>query len=236
VTLTLSAQRVSELQAYVREAVGAEIALTQQTSWDIPITLSYQVSYGRTVAPPAIFCSFLNQCGVNDTVFSQRRLQSSVGVGLVRDRSNSPIDATNGSVFTANARYAGRLTGSDSLSQFAKAVVEGAIYQSLGLRTVLAWRVRVGSIVSPTLGNVGQYVPPQERFYGGGPSSVRGYGQNELGPVVRVIGDSLISNADTIVSPTGGNQIFFANAELRFPLPVAPDRLRAAIFLDVGQV
>jgi len=83
---------------------------------------------------------------------------------------------------------------------------------------------------------VGQYVPPQERFYGGGPSSVRGYGQNELGPVVRVIGDSLLSNADTIVSPTGGNQIFFANAELRFPLPVAPDRLRAAIFLDIGQV
>ena len=116
--------------------------------------------------------------------------------------------------------------------------------RSLGARTVIAWRFRVGGLVSPRLGNVGEFVPPQERFYGGGPSSVRGYGQNELGPVVRVIGDSVDSNsdgikdqpADTILAPTGGDQLLFANAELRFPLPIAPERLRAAIFVDVGQV
>jgi outer membrane protein assembly factor BamA len=235
-TFTVSAQRTSELQAFVREAIGAEIALTQQTAWQIPITVSYQLSYGRTVAAPAIFCSFLNQCGVDDTLFSQRRLQSAVGLSLVRDRSSSPLDPTDGSVITASVRYAGRFTGSDSLSQFAKGVLEAAVYRSLGPWTVLAWRVRLGSIVSPELGNVGQFVPPQERFYGGGPNSVRGYAQNELGPVVRVIGDTAAQPGDTIVAPTGGNQLVFANVELRFPLPVAPERLRAAIFLDVGQV
>lgn len=241
---TLSAQRTSELQAFVREAVGAEIALTQQTSWQIPITLSYQISYGRTVAAPAIFCSLLNQCGVQDTVFSQRRLQSTIGLSAIRDRSDSPLDPTDGSIMTANLRYAGRITASDTLSQFAKGVLDVAVYRSLSQRTVIAWRLRIGSIISPTLGNVGDFVPPQERFYGGGPSSVRGFGQNELGPVVRVIGDSVDTNGDgardapgdTLVAPTGGNQLIFANVELRFPLPIAPERFRAAIFLDVGQV
>jgi outer membrane protein assembly factor BamA len=241
-TFTLSATRRSEFQAFVREAVGGSVALTQQTTFQIPVTLSYELSYGKTVAAPAIFCSLLNQCGVADTLFSRRRLQATAGLGLVRDRSNSPLDPTDGSVITANVRYAGRITGSDSLSQFAKGVFEMSVYRELGRRSVFAWRVRIGTIISPQLGNVGEFVPPQERFYGGGPTSVRGYAQNELGPVVRVARDSIVnadstrSPQDTITAPTGGNQQLFANVELRLPLPLAPDRLRLAIFVDAGQI
>jgi outer membrane protein assembly factor BamA len=38
---------------------------------------------------------------------------------------------------------------------------------------------------------------------------------------------------DTIVSPTGGNQLLLANAELRFPLS---GRLAGALFVDAGQL
>ena len=41
---------------------------------------------------------------------------------------------------------------------------------------------------------------------------------------------------DTVPSPTGGNQLVFANVELRFPLPGFSGRLHGAVFLDAGRV
>jgi len=37
-------------------------------------------------------------------------------------------------------------------------------------------------------------------------------------------------------SPTGGNQIFLASAELRFQTPFLAGRLGGAVFADIGQV
>ena len=83
-----------------------------------------------------------------------------------------------------------------------------------------------------------RFVPPEQRFYGGGPNSVRGYARNELGPRVYVtdsIGaDSTFENVRA--APTGGNASFVLNTEVRFATPLFPDRMRAAVFLDVGQV
>jgi outer membrane protein assembly factor BamA len=88
-----------------------------------------------------------------------------------------------------------------------------------------------------------RFVPPEERFYAGGPSTVRGFGRNELGPVVYVA-DSLrvdaVSGDTTPVglrtSPVGSYGIALANAELRFPSPVWSSRLRLAAFVDVGRL
>src|SRR5439155_19447238 len=41
---------------------------------------------------------------------------------------------------------------------------------------------------------------------------------------------------DVRASPTGGNSMFVVNAELRLPTPLFPDRMRAALFADAGQV
>ena len=73
---------------------------------------------------------------------------------------------------------------------------------------------------------------------------MRGYPANELGPRVYVIAnpDSFtVTNGDTVYRdaravPIGGNSIFVANAEVRVPGPMWPDRLRFAVFVDVGQV
>ena len=40
----------------------------------------------------------------------------------------------------------------------------------------------------------------------------------------------------TRTAPTGGNSIFLANAELRFPSPIWPQWVRLGLFVDVGQV
>lgn len=235
--LSLSAERHSEIQAYRRDALSASVSVTHQTRWDVPVTGGYTGSLTQTLADPAVFCSFLNVCRLEDVEpFTRRRVQSMVTLGLVRDRSNSVLDPTRGSTLTLEARYASRFLGSDSLIQFAKGVVEVVQYYPLGRRTTFAWRLRAGGIVSPKLGFSGQstrYIPPSERFYAGGANSVRGYGQNQLGPVVRVVDPAL---SDTLTSATGGNSLTMLNAELRFPLPGFGGRLGGALFLDLGQL
>jgi outer membrane protein assembly factor BamA len=70
---------------------------------------------------------------------------------------------------------------------------------------------------------------------------VRGYARNELGPLVYVSNQRTITGPDTTYSqitaePTGGNTMFVVNAELRFATPVLPERMRVAMFVDMGQV
>lgn len=254
--LSLAAERHSEVQAFVREAVSGSFSIIRETRWDIPVTISYSLSHGRTLAEPAIFCAFLLVCAVEDTVlFAENRLQSSLGLSLIRDRSNSVVDPTRGNVLSVQLKHASRTIGSDELVQFTKGSVEFSSYHPLTRRSMLAWRVRAGTIVSPRVlvgGRQVRIVPPQERFYGGGPNSVRGFSQNLLGPVVYVIDttrertavirdplsgrDSLITGFDTLTAPIGGNQLLVANLEFRFPFPLFASRLGGAVFLDAGRV
>jgi outer membrane protein assembly factor BamA len=118
----------------------------------------------------------------------------------------------------------------------------------LSRRTVLAWRVKGGVIVPETFNLSGQdarYVPPDQRFYAGGPNTVRGFRLNDLGPRVYVTPDTINfrvePNGDTLytnvrASPTGGNTLFLTNAELRFPSPLWPQFVRLGLFVDVGQL
>src|SRR5438034_110217 len=111
-------------------------------------------------------------------------------------------------------------------------------------RSALAWRIRGGTILPQRLSLLGQstqFVPPDQRFYAGGPNSVRGYARNGLGPRVYVTDSIIVQGTDTTLrnlraSPTGGNTVVTANLELRVPTPIFPDRVRLGLFVDVGQV
>ncbi|MCZ6856656.1 MAG: BamA/TamA family outer membrane protein, partial [Gemmatimonadetes bacterium] len=251
-TVTVFAEQFSEFQAYIRQAIGFDLSLTQQTKWNIPVTLSYSLSYGSTRAEDAVFCSLLRVCRVEDAaIFREDRVKATAGVLLVRDRTNSPINPTRGTALTLEARIAAEEIGSDPEIEFAKSLAEFSSYHPLGRQTVFAWRLRWGLIRSPDLRFEQQdvrFIPTEERFYGGGSTTVRGFRQNELGPVVYVdevtflldsagqVVDSLPrDSSDILVSPTGGNAVFIANAELRFPLSRS-GRLAGVLFVDIGRV
>ncbi|MEX0691581.1 MAG: BamA/TamA family outer membrane protein [Gemmatimonadales bacterium] len=246
--VTLTGEERAEFKAYLRRSVGGEVGVTHLAAASVPITLSWTATWGSTSAEPAIFCSFLNVCRVEDTeLFSQRRVESRLGFRVLRDRRNNALDPAEGSFFSLEGRFAARAIGSDSLIQFSRGVAEVAVYRRLGRSGVLAFRVRTGAIVPPSIDLSGQnvqFVPPEHRFYAGGPTTVRGYGQNQLGPVVRVVdptrGDSVTLPdstrafvPDTITSPTGGNSYIVANVELRVPLTA---RIQGALFVDAGQL
>ena len=250
-------ERHSEFNIYTREAVGGNADLTLNTRGRLPVTLGYSYSFGRTKASAGVYCSLFRVCVAQSQEFlRKKRGFGAATITIVRDRVNNVLDPTEGSVSTLNLLHASRLIGSDSTYEFNRGELEVAKYYPIGRRTVFAWRVRGGTILPRNIKIGAQkvgYVPPDQRFYGGGPNSVRGYGRNELGPRVYVLvsadttsaaaidtaasrraGETVFRNVQT--RPTGGNTAIIANAELRLPSPILSSRMRLGIFLDAGQV
>ena len=249
-TATAFAQRYTEYRAYLREAIGGELGLSYDVSMGLPLTVAYGLSYGSTRADPVTYCTYLNVCRVEDTeIFAQRRWRATLSGLIVRDRRNSAIDPSAGTWAAVELRFASPTIGSDSLIQFAKGTVEFAAYRRLTVSGVLSVRLKLGTIFSARACGEEelQCVPTDERFYAGGASSVRGYGQNELGPKVRVReistrqqveGSDTVVVADTTVrtSPTGGNDLLLLNVEYRFRLPGVSPKLSGAVYVDGGWV
>ncbi|HET9797058.1 MAG TPA: BamA/TamA family outer membrane protein, partial [Gemmatimonadaceae bacterium] len=92
--------------------------------------------------------------------------------------------------------HASQLTVSDY--SYNRAYGEGTIYRHFGPRGgVLAGHVRIG-FVRPSKGLTGESVlHPRKRFYAGGAQSVRGYGENQLGPRILTIPHGYLINAVT---------------------------------------
>ena len=85
-------------------------------------------------------------------------------------------------------RNASQFIGSDPDLQFNKIVADASWYWALPRNSVLAARLRGGVVVRTTHfarnGHETVFIPQQERLYAGGANTVRGFRQNELGPVV----------------------------------------------------
>lgn len=249
--LTVSgfAERRSEFKAYERQGLGGSVAMTFGVGRDIPLTVAYRLSYGRTIADPATFCTFFDRCEQSTVAqLQERRREAAVVVTVARNHANSPIAPTRGDIYSLEVTHASPAIGSDALIVFNKVVAEATWYMRLfGWRGwVLAARLRAG-VIRPGLAFVAdstiRFVPPEERFYAGGPSTVRGFGRNELGPVVYVADSVHVNQVTTVItpfglrtSPVGSYAVALANAELRFPSPIWPSRLRLAAFVDVGRL
>jgi outer membrane protein assembly factor BamA len=247
-TLTFGAEQFTEYRAYLRQSIGGAFSVTWRPPFDVPITGSYALGRAKTEADPASFCAFLDVCRIDDAeVFTEPRFRATIGLGLVWDRSNSILNPSRGTRLSMEFRHADDFLGSDSLIQFTRGVVEFASFHRVGRRSVLAWRLRLGAVGAPRVGSESgerRFIPSEDRMYGGGPNSVRGYAQNELGPLVRVLETTVIDSTSTRMevdsvirtSALGGDQLILANLEWRFPMPILSDRLVGAVFVDAGQV
>jgi len=118
---------------------------------------------------------------------------------------------------------------------------------------VLALRIRGGIVYGRSLGSTTGFIPPSERLYAGGPTTVRGFAQNELGSAIyiasapyQVLAPAQSGLPDTVVRdtsgalrrvvPVGGNSLVVGNIELRLRSPVLPDLLQLTLFTDAGEV
>src|SRR5437870_7713236 len=169
------AERRSEFKAYTRQAVGANFAVTVTARRNVPVTVGYSYSVGRTTADPVVYCSVFRVCNDSDQVFlANRRRFGAITVSGARDQVNSVLDPSSGSAVRLNYAYASRYVFSDSLYEFNRGELEVARYYSLSRRTVLAWRARGGAILPLRItvsGQSARLVPPDQRFYAGVPNS-----------------------------------------------------------------
>ncbi len=138
-------------------------------------------------------------------------------LGLHYDTSNSLIEPTSG------IRADALLTPSESLSRhsasFLIAQVSGAGYVDLegAGRGVLALRGVIGTVGSVKPADI----PPDQRFYGGGSGTIRGYRYQSVGPS--------LSNG----KPQGGTALSAGTVEFRQRIG---ESYGVAGFVDAGQV
>jgi len=245
ITVSVFTERRSEYKVYLRQEAGASIAFTRTTPRRRnPLSLTYTLSYGRTEATAQSFCSFFNACTA-DVIqpLRENRMLATLTATANFPRVNSQIDPTRGSIGSLELTHSSKYIGSSSLQQFTRFIGAMAWYRPLSRNVVLSWRIKGGLIVSPNVdvaSGSGAFIPPEQRFYAGGPNDVRGFDRNELGPVVYVVPQSAVGppvNSDSVrVAATGGNGLAVANVELRVPSPILSSRLRLAAFVDAGGV
>ncbi|WP_370650151.1 autotransporter assembly complex family protein [Brevundimonas sp.] len=133
------------------------------------------------------------------------------------DRSNDPLDPTTGWRLSVSARPTA-VAGEDTVL-FLRTEAQTTAYLPLqdGARTVLAGRLRIGSI----FGGEELTVPSDRLFYSGGGGSVRGYQYQGVGP-------RLPDN-----TPRGGLSLFETSVEVRRDVG---RNFQAVAFVDAGAI
>jgi outer membrane protein insertion porin family/translocation and assembly module TamA len=260
-TITVYTQRVSEYNAYLRTTtVGGVASVIWRGLTRTPVNLAYSMDLGRTEAQPALFCAVFNLCEAAERDRIQRTQQLAIlSLAVTRDNSNNLLSPTRGSIVRLEARNSSPVILSNRDLQFNKLVGDGSRYINAGGGNVLALRIRGGSVFGRNVASATAFIPPQERLYAGGPTTVRGFSQNELGSLIYIAQagdlvkfsstDPITGLPDTVVLaprtdtttfkrivPVGGNTLLVGNIELRLRSPVLPELLQFTLFTDAGEV
>jgi len=144
------------------------------------------------------------------------RSDSSITLGMSYDTRDSVLLTRRGTHADFSAEFAGGpLLGQTNIYKFQ---VDAQHYILLPYDLILTLAGATG--VADYYGGSSE-VPLFDRFFLGGSRSVRGFGNQDVGPV------------DTNGSPIGGDTMAYTNIELTFPVM---DRVRAAVFNDAGFV
>jgi outer membrane protein insertion porin family len=150
----------------------------------------------------------LTDCVGVDRQFCPSTL-SGPAASLVFDTRDDALDPRRGYFGLLDGQLSQRALGGDNLL---KGYVQGATYQPLTARVLVALSARLG--LGRTFGSTDPHLAPPDRFFAGGDYSLRGFGVDK-------------------VRPEGGNAMVLGGAELR------ADMTRAwslAAFVEAGNV
>ena len=202
--LTAFAGRQSVPELFSTRTAGGEAVLTRQIAFATPLSFTYHPEWNKLDegSSSVLFCVNFGVCRPEDiSQLSQTRLLAWISVALSRARTDAVINPTRGYRFTIEGEHASRFTGSDWA--YYRGLGEISYYQQISAG-VLALRLR-GGVVRPigagieeaSIQDVEEPVTnPLKRQYAGGGSTVRGFGQNLLGPKV------LFATAATLADPS----------------------------------
>jgi len=228
VTFTLLYDNALNVQTFASRREEGSVQLSQKLSK--AVTGQFRFQYRRvsvsSVAIPSLLVPQLQQpvrIGMLSAAFSQ-------------DRRDNPTDPHRGILNTADVGLAGTFFGSQR--SFGRVLLRNATYYRLTKTIVLARQTQFGIIVpfaAPAGISSQESVPLPERFFGGGPDTLRAFPFNQAGP--RDTGAPLVPGgtpSEPTGFPLGGNALFYNNVELRFPL--IGSNIDGVLFHDMGNV
>jgi len=204
------AHRRSSPGVFVDRGYGANTTFTRELAARTPLSATYNFEIARVEAGDVYFCVNYGVCD-NRTIDALRGRQrlSPVAITMSIDRTDAPFSPTRGLLGRAEIEHASAFTSSDF--RYNRAYADVAFYRPLPFkRAVGAVHVRagwvdplastgeavgVGSVGDIDGSNAGQILHPRKRFYAGGSQSVRGFGENQLGPRVLTIDPAKLRGA-----------------------------------------
>ena len=177
--------------------------------------------FGRSSASLQYELSREEVFNVLEGAILSRQDQGSARISAIRglfiiDLRDDSFNPKRGSLYSGSAELASSLIGSEV--NYLKLVGQGSYYFPVLRRNTFAVNGRAGW-ANPFAET--PEVPIQKRFFLGGRTTVRGFKEDEVGPV----------GPDG--APTGGEYMVNGNAELRIPLKYG---FSLALFLDAGSV
>jgi translocation and assembly module TamA len=132
------------------------------------------------------------------------------------DDSNDLLDPTTG--FRLGGSLSPEISFHGGSFTYGRAQIDASAYHPIAGRTVIAGRIRLGTI----LGAKSSEIAPSRRFYSGGGGSVRGYGYQQLGP------------RDADGDPIGGRGLAEFAIEARVRIDAFGGNFGIVPFLDGG--
>jgi outer membrane protein assembly factor BamA len=249
-TVTVFSERRSEYLAYETTTdIGVVTSVTRETGARRFATLQYQYLDSRTLADRAVSCTTFGFCRLEDlTSFLLSSPIHTLGLTVVKNPLSPTSDPERGYRWQADVKYGYTEISRRLPLNFVRFGGEAAWYHPIGADVAIAVRGQIGFVAAPN--DRSALLPPQERFYGGGQNTVRGFNQNQLGP-----GSYIVSAIDTVrnadgttvgvaraataidrMAPSGGNAMALANVEFRTRRGWPGDLLRWVLFVDAGRV
>ena len=171
----------------------------------IQVVYGYRFEHNRTFDPTP---SSLDPFPL-DVVSNLARLSGAA----VFDRRDDPLNARKGTFTSVSWDHAAYWLGSDVVNR--KLLAQHHTFVPVGSRLVLASRVQSGFVFGP------DELLESDRFRAGGATTVRGYGEDSLGP------------RSQIGIPTGGETLVILNHEARFPIY---GWAHGVAFVDAGNI
>jgi len=257
-------ERRSLPEVFVRTALGGYVSISRRLDSRSTLTFAYRPELTRlNAAQDLFFCVSLVACADRDIqILREPHWLAPLALSFARDESNALFAPTHGYILRLDVEYAAGITGSDFA--YSRLAAEWSGYWEIADDVVLAGRLRPAWARSTAEPGAGLGLHPQRRFFSGGPSSVRGYAQNRLGPKVVTVDasrflalpDSLGGAGCTAAEINDGSCDAGRLDQSRFPnafeprptggaavlegsaelrFPLIGDRLRGAAFVDFGQ-
>jgi outer membrane protein insertion porin family/translocation and assembly module TamA len=265
--LSVFSHRRSAPGIYIDRGYGTSLTFTRELLERAPASLNYRFEMSKVDAGDVYFCINYGVCDLAtlEALRGNQKL-SPFTITASIDRTNDPFSPNTGSRANGSVEHASTFTFSDF--RYNRATADYATFLKLRKRGVLGTHARIGWVNS--LGSTNQAVGvaasvgdgilhPRKRFYAGGSHSVRGFGENQLGPRVLSIPiadlqsqDSLnvacrtgadvttcdpnagaLKDRDFVPRPLGGNFVLEGSVEVRFPVW---QELLGAVFVDAGMV